>query len=194
MISSTTLKEDVVKFWIPVLLLVGMTWLGGCGSSISVNHDYDTMTDFSQYTTFDWASRASSQSNLDATGAPDGLLDQRIRNAVNQALPNRGLTRDEDNPDLLVVYHLGVQDKVQVTDWGYSYGRSYYGMGARDIDVYQYQQGTLIIDLVDSQAKTLVWRGSGTKTLGSSNISPEQQQKNINEAVGKILSQFPPGR
>jgi hypothetical protein len=171
-----------------------MAWLGGCGSSITVNHDYDTTADFSRYSTFDWASRASSQANLDATGAADGLLDKRIRNAVNQILPDRGLTQDENSPDLLVAYHVGVQDKVQVTDWGYSYGRSYWGMGTRDIDVYQYQQGTLIIDLVDNQTKTLVWRGSGTKTIESSSRSPEQVQKTINDAVGKILSQYPPGR
>ena len=183
-----------MRYWMLGLLLVGMTWLSGCGSSISVNHDYDTTIDFSGYQTFDWAERASSQSNLDATGAADGLLDQRIRNAVNQILPSRGLNRDEANPDLLVVYHVGIQDKVQVTDWGYSYSRYYWGMGTRDIDVYEYQQGTLIIDLVDNQAKTLVWRGTGTKTIGSSSTSPEQQQKNINDAVGKILSQYPPGR
>ena len=63
-----------MRYWMLALLLVGMACLSGCGSSISVNHDYDTTTDFSQYLTYDWAERASSQSNLDATGAPDGLL------------------------------------------------------------------------------------------------------------------------
>ncbi len=182
-----------MRIWVLVFLLVGMVWLTGCSSSVSVNHDYDTDADFTQYKTYTWAPVATSPTGKASTGKANSLLDRRIRNAVDQQLTDKRLQPDPDDPDLLVVYHLGVKDKVQVTDWGYSYSSHYWGMGTRDIDVYQYQEGTLIIDLVDTQSKTLVWRGSGTKVL-ESNRTTEQVEKTLNDAVAKILSQYPPRR
>ena len=167
------MEEADVRIRVLVLLLVGMGWLTGCSSSVSVNHDYDTEADFTQYKTYTWAPVATSPTGDAAAGTANSLLNRRIRNAIEHQLADKGMQPDSDNPDLLVVYHVGVKDKVQVTDWGYSYSSHYWGMGTRDIDVYQYQEGTLIIDLVDTRSKTLVWRGSGTKVVESNRGSGE---------------------
>jgi hypothetical protein len=178
--------QNIILLAIATLALSGLT---GC-SSISVNYDYDNTADFMAYKTFGWV-EADAAAPVDAD-ASSGLLDKRIRSAIATELGARGMTEKAGDPDLLVVFHLGSKDKIQVTDWGYRYSSYYWGYGGRNIDVYSYTEGQLIIDLVDAQRKELVWRGSGTKVISNSKKSPEQLQAAINEAVNKIMQSYPP--
>jgi len=164
----------------------------GC-SSISVNNDYDPGTDFSVYQTYAWIRQQTNVSgNAQQAQAQSSLVGKRIMNSVDKVLAEKGM-RMADDPQLLVVYHTGVQDKVQVTDWGYGYGRyGGWGYGGGGVDVYNYQQGTLIVDLVDAASKELVWRGTAQGALAESNPSPEQMQKKIDNVVGKMFQKYPP--
>ena len=174
--------------------LLAVSLIAGCGTSINVNYDFDVNADFEQYKTYDWVplpdtppgdARRAQQSNT--------LLDKRIKSQVNAALAEKGMSVRSDSPDMLAAYHVGVKDKVQVTDWGYRYSDHYWGWGGRDIDVYNYEEGTLIIDFIDAQTKELVWRGAGSVALDSS-TDPQKSEELIRKVVGKILSQYPPKR
>jgi hypothetical protein len=57
--------------------------------------------------------------------------------------------------------------------------------------VTQYQQGTLIVDLIGAKSMELVWRGSAQATL-QDNPSPEYVEKRINQAVGMMFQKYPP--
>jgi len=164
----------------------------GC-STISVNHDYDEKADFASFKTFAWMAKPNVVP-LDAGAAQQNndLIDRRIRNSIEAELETRGMGETADNPDLLVIYHIGATDKIQVTDWGYRYSDYYWGHGGRNIDVHQYTEGTLIIDLVSAGTKDLVWRGTGTKVLEGGQKSPEELQAKINEVVFKIMQSYPP--
>lgn len=172
------------------LLLVA----AGCGTSIQTNYDYDTNANFDQYRTYDWIPLPQPEPGSARQAAQrNDLLDKRIKNHVNAQLEERGMTIDADAPDMLVIYHVGVQDKVQVTDWGYRYSDYYWGWGGREIDVYNYEEGTLILDFVDASTQNLVWRGAGSVALGS-NTNPEKQDELVRKVVGKIMSKYPPAR
>jgi hypothetical protein len=162
--------------------------LPGC-SSLTVNHDFDPDANFAAYRTYVWADQRPSSSDAGA-GAND-LIAQRIRRAVDAELQKEGLTRVENNPDLLVAFHTGVKDKINVTDWGYTYGDYYWGWGGRQIDVYQYQQGTLVVDLIERSSKELVWRGWAQKTVDE-NPSPQKIDRTIQDAVKKMFQRYPP--
>jgi hypothetical protein len=166
--------------------------LTGC-SSLSVNYDYDTKADFTQYRTYAWMARTDALP-ADAAEAQrrSDLLDRRIRSAIDAEMKDRGFVEDAAAPDVLVIYHVGMQDKIQVTDWGYNYSPYYWGYGGRQVDVYQYQEGTLIIDVVDAGTKNLVWRGTGTKVIESTPRTPEEMQARIDKIVDKIMQSFPP--
>ena len=175
-----------------MLTLATLALLAAC-SPLSVNYDYDNTADFSKYKSFAWMAKPSSlPSNPASSPQNSDLLDRRIRASVEAELKARGLNEDAAAPNLLVVYHLGVQDKLQVTDYGYTYSPYYWGGGGRQIDVYQYQEGSLIIDLVDAETKNLVWRGSGSKVIENTQMSPEQMQAKVAEIVGSIMASFPP--
>ena len=165
----------------------------GC-SSYTVNHDWDRDADFAAYATYGWMPAATGTSG-DARAAVErnSLLDKRIRSAVNSALNAKGMRQQDDDPDLVVVYHTGVEDKITVTDWGYRYSYDYYGWGGRDIDVQNYQEGTLIIDLIDTKTMELVWRGSVTGTIDQT-AKPEKREKRLKEAIGKVMASYPPSR
>ena len=180
---------------IPALLLtVTAAALAGC-STLSVSHDYDTSVDFAQYRSYDWMEKpGSAPTGAAATTLGGGLFDRRVRAAIEGELADRGLAQTDVDPDLLVVYHVGVEDRIRVTDFGYHYSPYYWGFGGRDIDVHQYKQGTLIIDLVDAETKNLVWRGSGTKVLEQQQRSPEEAQRRTNEIVARIMASYPPDR
>jgi len=108
-------------------------------------------------------------------------------------MQKKGLTEAEFAvADLIIYAHAGTTEKMNVTDYGYGYGGWWgpYPYG-RDIDVSYYTQASLIIDFVDNSKKELVWRGIGSAALQDRG-TPEERQQFIDEAVAKILSQYPP--
>lgn len=171
-------------------LAVLLAGLAGC-SSLSVNYDYDNNVEWTNFKTYNWMEGARDAIDPAMALGNSSLLDQRIRNSVNGEMEYRGLAVSEE-PDLLVVYHLGTQEKIQVTDWGYRYSDYYWGYGGRQIDVDQYTEGSLVIDLVDAKTMNLVWRGTGTKVLDRSQRSPEEIQARLDDIVAKIMASFPP--
>ena len=160
--------------------------LGAC-SSISTNFDYDAKADFASLKTYRWLSPPKTLHMNSLTG-------DRILDAVNAGLAAKGYRQVKANADFEVAVHGGSQDRVQVTDWGYTYGpRGTYWGGSRGVDVYQYREGTLILDIVDANTNKLIWRGTARKALDP-NPTPEQRTKTISEAVENILKNFPPGK
>jgi hypothetical protein len=78
--------------------------------------------------------------------------------------------------------------------WGYGYGASYrpgYWAGAPETYVYEYEEGTLILDIVNPANKELIWRGSAQDEVNFKS-TPEKDQTQLNEAVHQMLEKFPP--
>ena len=165
----------------------------GC-SQYDIKSDYDVDSNFSAFKTYAWMTEpttAEGATSANTAMQRNSLLDKRIRGAVDAAMASKGFSVNTETPDVLVVYHTGMQNKVDVTDWGYSYAGSYWGWAGRDIDVYNYTEGTLIVDLVNTQTKQLAWRGSATGVVEPGR-SPEQVQERINDVVTKIFDNYPP--
>jgi hypothetical protein len=59
--------------------------------------------------------------------------------------------------------------------------------------VYNYEEGTLIIDFIDVATTQLVWRGAGKVALSNSGSSGADDEL-VKKVVGKILSKYPPKR
>ncbi len=177
-----------------LLIVVLLLAFSAC-SSIEVTSDHDPKANFSAYHTYNWApgpQQSTGDPRLDKT-----LLDSRIREAVERQLTAKGLTKDSGaKPDLLVAYHVAVRGKQGVTTvsdaswyqpgWGYRGGG-----GGGPTYASDYEEGTLILDLLNASNRQLVWRGSAQAEV-KENISPDKRQERINEAVQKILERFPP--
>jgi hypothetical protein len=155
-------------------------------SSLRVSHDYDTRFDFSRIKTYTWVPSEPS-------AGVSGLTIQRVQSAVDRELAAKGYTKSDENPDARIAMHAAVSEKYTVTDrsYGFSYGRHWRYVDAGYVEVDSYEQGTLILDVIDAATNAAVWRGIGTRVV-QRNLSPAQREERINEAVEKILAQFPP--
>lgn len=158
--------------------------LFGCATT-AVNYDYDKEYDFSSLKTYEWMTMPQ---NVRA----EEFLMKRVKSALSRELSAKGITQDPDNPDFLVALHGSREGKVQVTDWGYSYGPFGRHIGGPRIDVHQYEQGTLIVDFVEAKTKQMVWRGIASRVL-EPDLTPQEKEKLINEAVTDMMKNFPPG-
>jgi len=164
----------------------------GCGSGITVSSDYDPGTDFSKLKTFRWL-------DVKKRGQDDPLsnqlIAQRVRAAVEKALLAKGYQKlDSGEPDFFVAAMAGLKERMNVTDWGYSYG-PYWGPYpyGRNIDVSYYTEASLFIDVVDNEKDQLLWRGVGTGVVRRAEQSPAEAQERMDNAVAEILYDFPPG-
>jgi hypothetical protein len=176
-----------------LIAVLGMAVLAGC-SEYEIQHDYDVDSNFNAFKTYAWMPRTVTNASGSATTAiqSNTLLDKRIEGAVDAQMQAKGFVPNQENPDLLVVHHVGLKDKVDVTDWGYTYAGSYWGGGlGRSVDVYQYTEGTLIVDLVNANNKQLVWRGSATGVVEPGR-TPEQIEARVNDVVRRIFENYPP--
>jgi len=176
----------MIKYFLIAALTIGL--ISGC-SSVSVTNDYNPGTDFSSYKSFDLYNGIIKDSQLES--AP--LVKKRVLEAIVNEMQKKGLIRDEsDDAELIIYAQAGTTEKMNVTDYGYGYG-GWWGPNpyGRNIDVSYYTQGSLVIDFVDNLKDELVWRGIGTAVV-QDHGTPEERQQFIDEAVAKILDQYPP--
>jgi hypothetical protein len=168
--------------------LLALLMLAGCGPMIDVRADYDTSADFARLRTYTWLQKPS-----DAPSDPrisNDLLDSRVHAAVNEELHAKGYTESRETPDFRVTYHVILKEKLDSTAYGYGLGR---WSGAADVRVATYEEGTLLLDLVDGTRNELVWRGSAQARIDPSR-SPQERTELIRTAVRRMLENFPPER
>ncbi len=162
-------------------LLPALLCMSGIVLAQDVKYNYDFGANFSKYHTYQWM-------NL-PTAHPDQLIDQQIKEAVDAQLAAKGLTKVIGNPDLQVGYQIAVDQERQWNGWGMGGGLRFGGMGSATSSTINV--GTLGIDFFDPATKSLVWRGTGTKTIDPSS-NPEKNWERMQKAVGKIMKHFPP--
>ncbi len=168
--------------------------LGACGG-LKVSTDYDPEANFSGWHTYAWAERTE-EGELDPR-VYNNIVESRVKVAVGKALQAKGYSEViSGDPDFLVAWHGAIDGKVSVntvhTHYGYGWGWYGPGFGASQTYVNEWDEGTLIIDLIDTRENKLVWRGSGSDTV-SGQRSPEDAQRAFDDAAAKILGSFPPG-
>ena len=157
----------------------------------SVRYNSAPGTDFSKYKTYKWVRIENAQ-------YPNNLIDEQIRASIDRQLALKGLSKVDDNPDLVVVYQAAVNQEKQ---WNaYSTGGSYWGYGGwggwggmetTTMTSSTINVGSLNVDMYDVSTKKQIWRGEATKTLGNPK-SPEKINRNIDKAMAKLMKNYPP--
>jgi hypothetical protein len=174
------------------MLVLGSV-LVGC-STFQINSDYDPDADFAGLQSYAWAP-AETESAKDPRVQND-LLEGRVHESVDAELSEKGyrLAAEGKKPDFWVTYHAGVESKVDVTTvqqvYPYYRGYSHWG-GYSETYVTNYDEGTLILDVIETKTEKLIWRGSAQARVNDSS-SPEKRSERIRAAVKAILERFPP--
>jgi hypothetical protein len=161
---------------------------------MTVRTDFDPEQDFTGYKTYRWPD--AQQLNPNDALQQNPLIAKRIMASVNKVLQEKGFNLAESGEvDFIVVIHAGVEDRMQVTNWGGHYGGWYdpwWGAYGGTTTVSYYQEGTLVIDVVDTKEMELTWRGIGTDTVKGIQ-DPDKMQERFDQVVTKIMADFPPG-
>ena len=174
-----------------VLIVAGLV-LAACAPRIYTEQDQDAR--FSGYHRFAWLAPPAAPVRdpiLDSQ-----ILESRVHHAVSEDLKSRGYEEvaPDANPDFLVTYHTSAKQTLQSTGPTFSFGfvdtfpRGFCALAFPvGPDVQTRDEGTLMLDALDSQSKRLVWRGWTTELLDQDNYSV----KSVQEAVKNIFDKFP---
>jgi len=152
--------------------------------------DFDPDADFSKYKTYGWLDRGdASEEQL-----PEHLR-IRLRRVTEDVLAEKGLEPAPAPPqtDLFLTYLFSASQEFQVDyvpysvyqPWGYGYWGGYAGGYT---SVRAYDEGSLVLDIVDARTHKLIWTGTVTKEVRSVNPSGKQ----IEKTIAKLLKNFPP--
>jgi len=165
--------------FIPLLMLLS------CSSELRVYSDFDRSVSIQRLTNYDWLPVRQIESRNNPALFNE-LTDKRIKTAVENQLKEKGYVRSEASPQMIVHYHIVVENKASIATepLGYNYGRYWLD---KEFDTYRYNEGTLIIDFMDSRNCDLIWRGWAISILDEEAISEDL----INKAVAKIFKKFP---
>ena len=165
-----------------VLLLTGV----GAALAQDVNVNYVPGKDFSGYKTYRWV-------EIQGAEKPDQIIDTQIKQGIDKALAGKGLTKATgETADLFIAYQVALNQERQWNSYNTGgYGSWRYGGGMSTATSSTIQIGTIALDMYDSAAKELVWKGQASKTV-SGEKNPEKRQKNIDKAMAKLLKDFPP--
>jgi hypothetical protein len=186
--SSLTIKILVL------LLLLCLTILtGACSPIRSISYDYNRAVDFSGLKTYNWIPIPPEMQKKEA------LMLERIKKAVNSRLEAKGFRITKGESDFLIATNFGQREKLRLYDWGSPHYRrhrryDYYDTGPYSggrVSSFYYREGALFLDFIDTGSKEVIWKGVATVYL-SKDQTPEKIDDIVNEAVEKILVNFPP--
>ena len=175
-------------------LALGLLAAGGCAGP-KVLTDFDPSAEFSRFHTFAF----SGLTDRDQGGVLDNsLMQKRIEELVGRQLTAKGLRQVgmEDRPDLYVHFWVGKKDKQSVQSTGmpggvyyggrYGWRTGYYG---GNVTIYEYQEGTLIVDLAEASKKDLVWRAT---IVGELKSGSQENLEMADKGVAKAFEGYPP--
>lgn len=180
---------------ISAVFVVAM-FLSGCATNVSV--DYDESARFGSIKTFSLLPKSPASTDDKRLSSP--LIDQRIVKAIKANMSSKGYRYVDSAADVKLVYQIDLKQEVASDGSGVTMvigsggGRAGFGMAYAigGNDVRTYERGRLTIDVVSARDEKLLWRGTSSRRIYDAN-TPETSEKLINEVVGEILDEFPPG-
>lgn len=170
-------------------ILLMAAFITGC-AFVKLETDYNARHDFGQYQSFCWL-----QGCQFVYQGPEYFSDfenvELIREAVVNELKGKGFEQNSDAPDFLVNFQIIAEERSTFVN-AYSDAASSDREGWEPfapLEEHTYIEGSLVIDIIDAQTSSLVWRSYGVQYFEP---DEEVNEKRVQRAVRKALSRFPP--
>ena len=174
-----------------IALLLGFLLMAGCASGPTVTTNVAPGTDLAAFSTFNFMLPMGT----DRPGGVRTPLSNMLIDAASRELELRGLALDGE-PDLLVNFWVVTEDRLDVRTvptmqtsrnrWG----RRYSTWPAYETTVREYTRGTLVVDVIEKETRSLVWEGSAQQRVSSSDTQLTQER--VDELIGAIMKEFRP--
>jgi hypothetical protein len=171
-----------------LLLMLIALLLAACAATLQTGVDFDRAASFASYRSFGWLPRAHS-------AARNPLNVERVRDALRAELEAKGLRFESDlgRADLAVDFTLSSVERTDITSYpaefrgGWRWGGGYFGSA---VDVRQYREGTLAIDVFETRDHRPVWHGWAQKPLERRDL--DDPGNSLRAAVSAVLARYPP--
>ena len=192
------LKSNTIFF----VLTIGLM-LGSCGPKVGT--DKKAKVDLDSFSSYAFL---PNQDTIKTSGYNNTLVNEMVIGEINEHMQEHNYRLDREQPDLLVYFHLMMDEATAVNSnpvyTNYSYYKPGYYVGPyyRDfaynnyytiprlsgehIRQVSYKEGTLVIDLIDRRNNEIIWRGTANDV-----ISPGDLDSEIKSYVNAIFEAFP---
>lgn len=171
------------------LTLVLIFTLAGC-ATMNVGSHVERGINFAQFTTYDWTP-------ADALPVGDPRLDNNpffrdyLQGAIEKQLAKKGYRRVSGAPaDLLLHYHATVNQRMEINAADRQAGYCFQDCQPQ---VIEYEQGTLVLDVVDARSKKVIWRGWAQDSVQGIIDDQERLERQVDKAVTRLFERFPTG-
>jgi hypothetical protein len=175
--------------WLGIIASLALLAVAACTTFPAVRAEADPQVDFRSYRTFGFAKVLGTDRDGYET-----LVTQALKSATRRQMEARGYRFEPVQPELLVNFNAHLKERVDVvrmpvapSDY-YGY-RSYVAWRAYDVEMHQYTEGTLNIDVVDAARAQLVWEGIATGTVTAKVY--RDRKAAIEQAVERIFAKYP---
>lgn len=169
-----------------LLLLVSLSILAlsGCATvpvdDIDVTSDADPKANFSGYKTYAWLGSLAVLNDPQGMWKPKGFdIDSEVTFLINRELRKASIQETSVNPDLIVVYAMGVDMSAL---------KEKMNPDTELKTIQNVPQGALVITLIDAETGFIIWAANATAEI--KNLQPEQAKKRLDYAVKKMFSEF----
>lgn len=168
----------------------------GC-SATGVRTEYQELSNLTGLKTYGWLQTDTLPGDNVRVNNPK--VDDAVRQAVDKNFKNKGYRKiASGQADFLVTWFGAIERKVQVESIEHFYSGYGYGpvaqrtpsQGREGNTVREYEEGTILIDVLNPATHEMQWRGTGSRR-----ILQDQDESDavlyIDRVVTKILKNFP---
>lgn len=167
--------------------------IAACTSGPKVRVDADPSVNLSSYKTFAFFEELATDKSSYST-----MITSRLKDATRRELKRRGYEEVTQSPNLLVNFSTNVENRTDVQSTPsasggfYAYRGGMYGAWGgypTDIHTTHYQEGTLVIDLVDAEKRQLVWQAVAQGRLSKKAL--ENPTESIDALIADMFEKYP---
>lgn len=176
-------------YTLTLVLMLG--FFSGCISPIVIDYEQSATDKFLQYNSYEIDSREERSEYQHV--ALSSIVDRRITRAINSILLSKGYRNDATEIDFRVTFSTSKNERSNLLDLRAGpppFRRNpYLGIGANsNISIHTFEEGTIVIDIIDARSQQLVWRAAHTERLARKARSDSE----IHTIINQILGYFPP--
>lgn len=169
-------------------------------ADVEIKVEKSPKADFSGFKTYNWIPGVEKRTT--DPRLRDTELDQRVREYVDRELQARGYQKENfTDPDFWVGYYTVIESQVDKqtvrVNMGMpprhtgAIGGGSFGSPMQEIDMSRYyDQGTLILDIVDARENKVIWRASAEAEV-QEKAKIEARRARLSKAIAKMLESIP---
>ena len=190
------------KYMLSISLVMSIIFVS-CGPKVRT--DKKTAADLDKFESFAFL---PNQDTIKTTKYDNAFVNEVVIDEIRENMQQLDYRLDRNQPDLLVYYHLMLDEEIAVdaspvyTNYSYyrpgyyvgPYYRNYLynnyftvprivGTGIQQVD---YKEGTIVIDLINRKTNEIVWRGTAEDV-----VTPNNMEDEVRTYVNAIFDEFP---